>query len=402
MTGLGSPNVGAMVAYLSTLLANTTRAVNISDPVTAPVTFPTSGPVGTVFSVFSNGLSSPAALAMNGTQLLVSDYFSDVIITYDSLGALQPMQLSTSANGSLGMAVDAVNDLIYFALSDEPSLVRYAVATRHAQRVPLPVVPRGMAVQPGTGDVYIAGLYNTSLSVLFHNGSFGSLSNPNFGLPSCVAFDPVTGTLFVGNSAGSLTGTGSLVAINVAGDVLFVLSNTTESSGPDSSALDIVTGVGADGLGHVYVLDQGNGALLIVDAMTGSVLNTSYGAGAGNSLWNSMYSADGFVLPFNVAVDPRGYYIYVSDGAAGNVVQLAGVVPVPAVISAPTAATVSASSSTGTAATPILSSTSSDPIPVSTHNGTNANTATASQVGYATLLVCVGVAVLSALLLISS
>ena len=324
VTGLGSPNVGVMIAYLTNLLANSTRAANVSDPITAPVTFPTSGPAGTVLNVITSGLSSPSALVMNSTTLLVSDYFTPFTTTYNSAGVQGGLTLDNFDVGSLGVAIDKDAGLIFQGLANDSFYAVFDLPTATLLGFgSLPVIPRGIAVQPGTGDLYIASVYNSELLILYANGSVGTLSNPYFALPASLAFSPIDGTLYVGTEAGGLYGVGSLIAIDSTGDTLFVIDNTF-----DGAALDYVTGIAVDELGNVYAVDQGIGRVVIINS-TGSVLGSIYGQGAGNSPNNAFFSGDGFVLPFNVAVDPRGYFIYVSDAAAGNVVQLSGLVPAP-------------------------------------------------------------------------
>ena len=313
-----------MEAYLTNLLSNATLAPNVTDPVVPPVSFPSSGPFGTVLAVFTTGLESPASLAMNGTGLLVSDYFRSAINEFGSAGLEQLLSPPVRSNGSLGIAIDEANGILYVGLVTQPALVRYTLATGQSEVVSLPTLPRGLAVQPGTGDLYIAGLYDAGLTILFANGSFGSLYNSSFGLPSCVSFDPTLPQLYVGSRAGGLYGVGSVVALDSEADVLFLIDDTS-----DGYALDDVTGVAADGLGLLYIVDQGISRVVVVDATYGVVYFSIYGVGAGNPPYNSIFTPDGFVLPFSVAADPRGYYVYVSDGAAGNVVQLAGQVPLP-------------------------------------------------------------------------
>ena len=313
-----------MEAYLTALLSNATRAANVTDPVVPPVSFPTSGPLGTVLSVFTTGLESPASLIMNSTTVLVSDYFRSAINAFGSTGQGQLLNPPVLSNGSLGVALDEANGVLYVGLVAQRALLRYTLATGQSEVVRLPTVPRGLAVQPGTGDLYIAGLFDLHLTILFANGSFGSLSSPYFAQPSSVAFDVALSQLYVGSRAGGEYNLGSVLALDAQGDALYLIDDTF-----DGLALDDVTGVAADGLGLLYIVDHGIGRVVVVNAADGTVLGSVFGVGAGNAPYNAIFAPDGFVLPFSVAADPRGYYVYVSDGAAGNVVQLAGAVPLP-------------------------------------------------------------------------
>ena len=333
MTGLGTPNVGVMVAYLTKLLSTATRSPNVPDPVIAPITFPTSGPLGTVLRVIKSGLISPSALAMNGTTLLVSDYFNEFTTTYSSKGVQGSLTLDNLSAGSQGLAVDSQRGLVYQGLSDYTDVAVFNLTTGALLGfLPLEgflvdVLPRGLAVEPATGDLYIATLLSSDLTVIFYEGGTfgqqGTFSNANFSLPTCVAFSADSGTLYVGDELAGRTGLGALIAINSAGLTEFVLDYTD-----DGMNLDYVTGLAVDNAGNIYIVDQNDGRIVVVNA-AGTVIKSIFGSGAGNSPYNAFFSVDGFVLPFSVAVDPRGYYVYVSDGAAGNVVQLAGPVALP-------------------------------------------------------------------------
>ena len=175
----------------------------MSDPVSPPVTFPTSGPTGTVLNVFTAGLSSPAALAMNGTILLVADYFNQFTNTYNSAGTQLVPTLDNLNGGILGLAVDVPNGLIYQAFADFTDLAVFDLATTTLLAfVPLPGVPRGLAVQPGTSDLYIALVSQSVVLVLRADGSFGVIENDYFSTCTSVAFSPIDGTLYVGNQFG--------------------------------------------------------------------------------------------------------------------------------------------------------------------------------------------------------
>ena len=329
VTGLGTPNVGVMIAYLTQLLNGTARLANVSDPVTAPVTFPSRGPAGTVLRVITTGLSNPGALAMNGTTLLVSDYFTALTTTYSSTGVQGAVTLSNGRYGSLSLAVDAVGGLLYQGLAGFRNYAVYGLASGallgFGSLPSLPSVPRGVAIQPGTRNLYWTALSSSSVFVLLANGSAaGTLSNAHFVQPYSLAFSS-TGTLYVGDLYGGVAGPGLLIAISPAGQTLFVVDNTF-----DGFVLDFPSSIAVDSVGNIYVVDQDNGRVVILTS-AGSVLGSMYGAGAGNAAGNAFFSRDGFVFPYGVALDPRGYYIYVSDGAAGNVVQLAGLVAAPAV-----------------------------------------------------------------------
>ena len=190
------------------------------------------------------------------------------------------------------------------------------------------ILPRGLAVQPGTGNLYITSRFNHVLTIFFANGSLSStLSNANFVAPYSVAFS-ANGTLYVGDELAGAYGIGALIAFTPAtGQTLFVVDDTD-----DGFALDFVTGLAVDNVGNVYVVDQGVGRVVVINA-TGAVLGSFYGTGAGNTASSSVFT-DGFVFPYSVAVDSQSYYIYVSDGAAGNVVQLAGLMAAPTTVGA--------------------------------------------------------------------
>ena len=333
MTGLGTPNVGVMVAYLTKLLSTATRSPNVPDPVIAPVTFPTSEPqvFGTVLAVFTSGLSSPSALAMNGTTLLVSDYSSPYVTTYSSNGVQGSLTLNDSLelDGSVGLAIDFQHGLIYRSLVDYYLIEVYDLSTGALlpeSTLEMQVFPRSLAVQPGTGDLYMTTLYAfpPALTIAYYNGTVGTLSNDDFSVPTCVAFDLSGDTLYVGDEGAGPFGQGALTVIDVAtGQTEYVIDYYS-----DDANLDYVTGITVDSLGYIYIVSQNIGYVAVVTA-DGTLLGYIDGSGAGNSPYNAFFSVDGFVLPFSVAVDPRGYYVYVSDGAAGNVVQLAGPVALP-------------------------------------------------------------------------
>ena len=247
MTGLGTPNVGVMVDYLTRLLSGSARAGNVTDTVIAPTTFPSGGSFGTVLNVFTAGLGAPSALALNGTTLLVADYFTSGITSYTAGGFQGISSFNGGGNSTLSLTVDAARGVLYRVVGDRTSFAQYnltngaLISNRN-----LSFIPRSIAVQPSTGNLYVTSSTSNSITILFINGSVGMLNNRALVAPYCVTFEP-GGVLYVGDRAAGQYTFGALIAINTtSAATIWLIDNTG-----DGFLFDSVTSIAVDQFGYV-------------------------------------------------------------------------------------------------------------------------------------------------------
>ncbi len=119
--------------------------------------------------------------------------------------------------------------------------------------------PRGVAVHPTTGHVYVANTGNNSIAIF--NGAGGSIRNiaGSLSSPSGVAVHPTTGHVYVAN-----TGNNSIAIFNGAGGSIGSIAGSL--SGPSGVAVHPDTG-------HVYVANSGDNSIAVFDSARRSTLN---------------------------------------------------------------------------------------------------------------------------------
>ena len=147
--------------------------------------------------------------------------------------------------------------------------------------------PQGVAVDPATGDIYVADFGNGRVQIF--DPSLRNTGNITGGLrtPAGVAVDGATGTVYVTDLSGN-----RVAAFDAAGNPLPGITG----------GLDGPYGVAVDGsTGDVYVANTGNNRVLVFDSdlnHTGTITGTA---------------TDPFDYPAGVAVDGTTGTVYVAD-----------------------------------------------------------------------------------------
>jgi DNA-binding beta-propeller fold protein YncE len=167
---------------------------------------------------------------------------------------------------------------------------------------------QGVAVEPGTGNVAVADQGNGRVEVFDlrtdpGNGTFLATINTG-GAPHGVAFDPVTGTLYVSNGAG---GTVTRYVSDGAAVPTFTLDGTFASPTQGSGAAQIGDPDSA------IAVDPVTHDLLVADTGNHRVSRYSSGGTFVSSFDGSTSAGGAFTGPDDIAVAPSGN-IYVVDG----------------------------------------------------------------------------------------
>lgn len=168
--------------------------------------------------------------------------------------------------------------------------------------------PRDVAVDPATGDVWVADSWNQRFcryaSDGTHEGCWGGRGNsPPYGVkyPRGIGFDPVNRRVWVANNAG-----GTIYVYDDQANFLFQVGNEDNRRNSQSGMFEKPFGV-AFGNGYAYVTDVGSTydgntvQVKVLDALTGTQVATITGRNAKS-----------------VAVDAATGLVYVADANAGQ------------------------------------------------------------------------------------
>jgi sugar lactone lactonase YvrE len=193
--------------------------------------------------------------------------------------------------------------------------------------------PNGVAVAL-SGVVYVADEGNKVIREITIDGTVstyagsitGSAINTSFSSPAGVATDQL-GDLYIADA-----GTNTIIKISSKEIVTVIAGSGTagNTNGKGTAAsFNQPNGLVVDGLGNVYVADEGNNVIRLIN--TQGQVSTFAGSGAvGNA--NGQGTAASFNAPAGIAIDPQGN-LYVADSknneirkisASGSVTTLAG------------------------------------------------------------------------------
>ncbi|MGA2024852.1 MAG: hypothetical protein ABSH23_08850, partial [Steroidobacteraceae bacterium] len=201
--------------------------------------------------------------------------------------------------------------------------------------------PGSLAVDPATGNIYVADIYNDTIRLItsggvvstFAGSLYGYGSNDGtgaaaqFGEPSSVALDPGALHLYVAD-----TGNQTIRQITTAGAVVTTIAGNNGTVGATnatgtSALFEFPTGIAADPSGNLYVADSVNYLIRKITMPAVSVSTLAGNIGGRGYQNSSSGAAARFNNPHYVATDPSGN-IFVADHY-NNVIRMitpAGVV----------------------------------------------------------------------------
>jgi sugar lactone lactonase YvrE len=205
-------------------------------------------------------------------------------------------------------------------------------------------IPFGVAVD-STGNTYIADSQNNrvrmvsiagTITTVAGNGSAGSAGDggpavsASLSNPTGVALDAV-GNLYIADQYNN-----KIRLVNLAGVISTVagtgtVGNTGDGGPATSATLYYPGGVALDGLGSLYIADTNNQRIRKVNISTGTITTVAGSGSVGYSCAAGVATAVGLHNPFGVAADGSGN-IYIADTynqcirkvASGNISTLAG------------------------------------------------------------------------------
>jgi YVTN family beta-propeller protein len=154
--------------------------------------------------------------------------------------------------------------------------------------------PLAVAVNPTTGQIYVANNGSGSVTVIGGAGENVVATIPVGTTPSAIAVDALTNTIYVANS-------GSSSVSVISGATNAVIATVTVGTTPSAIAVDPLAGV-------VYVANSGANNLSVIAEATNTVSATVM---AGTN-------------PVAVAVNPQKHVIYVANKGSGNVTVISG------------------------------------------------------------------------------
>jgi glucose/arabinose dehydrogenase/plastocyanin len=172
--------------------------------------------------------------------------------------------------------------------------------------------PAGIAVDPSSGNVYVADTANNRIQVFSNNsnpisvwGQFGGSTNGTFSHPQGVAVDPSSGNVYVADTANK--------RIQVFSSNGTFMSKWGEY-GTTDGMLRSPAGIAVDpSSGNVYVADTGNHRIQVFSS-NGTFMSKLgiYG-----------FMEEGMRFPEGVAVDPSSGNVYVADTGSDRILGFA-------------------------------------------------------------------------------
>ena len=195
-------------------------------------------------------------------------------------------------------------------------------------------IPNGIAVVESSGDTYFTsqchlvrmitkstGIITTvaGTGTTGYSGDGGLATAAAFNQPHSIAVDPVTGNIYIadsGNHAIRLITKRTGIVSTVAGTG--IAGRTMVGSHATKTLLLNPLGVGIDSLLRlVYIADSGNNRVLRISMKS---IRISHIAGLNNSAYSGIYSGDkgkakmaGLARPSSIAVDKASSNIYITD-----------------------------------------------------------------------------------------
>ncbi len=335
------------------------------------------GPSGTETQTFNGGgnVNDPYALQVDSQgNLWVADDGSDLVEEFSNSGALlnlyngmtssglgfqEPTGVAVDANGNVFAAESGSQTLVELVSCGTPTVIPTAAATPcetllsqwHGDLQS----PVGLAMDPSTGNVYIAEYYPDRITEFASNGAYlnrwggGGSGNGQFNHPydavfgngklyilesdgnnRVQAFDKNGSYLFQFNASGANgTGPGTFghsnsIAMDTAGNLYVVdtvsnrlsvfdpngnyLRGFTKTVGGQPGQVNVMTGVAVDATGDIYISEWANNRISVFDP-NGNFLRMWGQAGSGAGQFNN---------PWRIKFDPEGHLWVANDAGNGG------------------------------------------------------------------------------------
>lgn len=296
---------GEVSTYAGSGQPGNTDGANLSATFDSPagITFDASGNLF-VSEIFNNDIR----------EISLAGNVSTFVGTANQLGFNSPQQLSIDALGNMYLADEG--NLVIKKITPTGAVNVFAGnGSKGSNDGPALNAsfygPFGVAIDAG-GNVYVADRGNSRMRKIDIFGQVTTLGAFDNGAPPSnnaqglgfMATDALGNIFFVDdNQVKELTTAG---AVNViAGS-----SNAGLADGQGTAArFNWLVGITLDALGNIYVGDAGNN--LIRKITQAGLVTTLAGSGKGNN--NGINSSASFYMPFGVAVDDTGDFLYVAD-----------------------------------------------------------------------------------------
>ena len=256
-------------------------------------------------------------------------------------------------NGPTGLTVDATRGLLYIADTGDDMILMVAKDTGTITTIAgiggagysgdggqatsaSMSQPRGTAVDPTTGNLYIADTGNhvvrmitkstgtittiAGMGIPGYSEDGGPATSATLNGPTGLAYDAVTGNLFIADTGNNvirmIAGSTGLIT-TIAGTALTGASyNGNGDGGPAASAsLNMPIGLAIDAVkGFLYIADSGNNAIRMVN--NAGIITTVVGDRFGRNGFRGDWGPSANTLmnrPVSVALDPSSGMMYVID-----------------------------------------------------------------------------------------
>ena len=282
----------------------------LAKPVTFTVTKPKPIPAPTYKGTFTDGLSAPAGLAVDGKgDVWVTNSGESRVIEYSASGKkLRQFGRTGSADGQLddptAIAVDASGN-VYVADTGNNRVEEFNTASKFVRAYSTANgtaldSPQGVAVD-GKGNVYVADTENNRVVEYSATGAYVRSETSGLTGPEGLTLD-ASGNLWVANAGQYDEGGEQVAELSTSGSVLIQIGGDTSS---DLGGLSNPSDVALDADGHVFIAEPDYSLVDEFD-VTGP--------------FGSEIGATDLSSPLAVAVAPDGD-IFVADTGNGRIVK---------------------------------------------------------------------------------
>jgi len=215
------------------------------------------------------------------------------------------------------VAVDPITQMAYVAINASPGGqvdVISEVTNAMVATISVGNTPQGIALDPNTHLVYVSNVNGSSVSVIDGSASPPALKAtiPVSANPYGVAVDPASGLVYVTHYRnGDPDSTHTYTTVSVISEASNAVTAVTVGNSPIAAAVDTVHHT-------VYVANQGDGTVSVIDGKTNAVIST---IGSAPSSLDDLGIGTGS-QPNSVAWNPNNGSMYVSLNYAGEVVVI--------------------------------------------------------------------------------